>query len=63
MSRLAHVTLGSRSPSFLASATSDAMLATMVNGANDTTGVSAFGRMWRNMIDGSETPTAMAAPT
>ena len=39
------------------------MLATMTNGANDTTGVSAFGRMCRNMIFGSDTPVAIAAPT
>ena len=32
------------------------MLATMVNGANETTGVSAFGRMCPNMIAGSDTP-------
>ena len=34
------------------SATSALMLATITNGANDTTGVSAFGRMCRNMIVG-----------
>ena len=39
------------------------MFATIVNGANETTGVSAFGRMWRNMIAGSETPVTIAAPT
>ena len=34
------------------SATSALMLATISNGANETTGVSAFGRMCRNMMPG-----------
>ncbi len=36
------------------SATRALMLATITNGANETTGVSAFGRMCRNMIFGSD---------
>ena len=39
------------------------MFATIVKGANDTTGVRAFGRMCRNMIAGSDTPVTMAAAT
>ena len=45
------------------SATSEPMLATMMNGMKDTTGVSAFGRMCLKMMPPSETPVVMAAPT
>ena len=38
------------------------MLATIVKGANDTTGVNALGRMCRNMIARSDTPDPIAAP-
>ena len=39
------------------------MFATITNGANDTTGVSAFGRMWRRMITRSRSPFDHAVRT
>jgi hypothetical protein len=34
-----------------------------MKGMNDTTGVSAFGRMCLKMMPGSDTPAVIAAPT